>query len=129
MYEMQNINISRYTNLCIEDFYLIATSHGYCNVANECLCETGYGGSLCTEDHDVCGHEAPCLRGGTCTNIIPDGFRCSCPPGYTGTRCETEINECDPRPCQNGGTCFVSYDMVMIAMPLIRAMCIFTSLS
>ncbi|NP_001292179.1 uncharacterized protein LOC100632656 precursor [Amphimedon queenslandica] len=83
-----------------------STSHGYCNVANECLCETGYGGSLCTEDHDVCGHEAPCLRGGTCTNIIPDGFRCSCPPGYNGSRCETEVNECDPRPCQNGGTCF-----------------------
>ena len=26
-----------------------------------------------------------------------------------GTNCETEINECDPMPCQNGGTCTVNF--------------------
>ena len=26
-------------------------------------------------------------------------------PGYTGSTCETDIDDCDPNPCQNGGTC------------------------
>ena len=25
--------------------------------------------------------------------------------GYTGETCETDIDECDPDPCENGATC------------------------
>lgn len=32
-------------------------------------------------------------------------FSCLCAAGYTGQDCGTEIDECDPSPCQNGGTC------------------------
>lgn len=28
-----------------------------------------------------------------------------CMPGYVGTNCSDEINECFSQPCQNGGTC------------------------
>uniref|UniRef100_A0A8B9HZ42 FAT atypical cadherin 3b n=1 Tax=Astyanax mexicanus TaxID=7994 RepID=A0A8B9HZ42_ASTMX len=35
----------------------------------------------------------------------PTAFSCSCPPQYTGPRCETEVTSCVPTPCQNGGDC------------------------
>ncbi|XP_071340242.1 uncharacterized protein [Trachinotus anak] len=50
----------------------------------------------CTEDI--------CLNGGSCykTGNI---HACSCAPGYSGDRCETDIDECQSNPCRNGGTC------------------------
>ena len=30
---------------------------------------------------------------------------CQCAEGYTGSTCHINIDECDPNPCQNGGTC------------------------
>lgn len=35
----------------------------------------------------------------------PGHYRCDCAPGFTGTRCEVSVNECDSNPCQNKGTC------------------------
>ncbi|CAI9569263.1 unnamed protein product [Staurois parvus] len=32
-------------------------------------------------------------------------FVCKCMPGYEGNLCETDIDECLPLPCHNGGTC------------------------
>jgi len=46
----------------------------------------------------------PCEHGGTCVNT-PGSFRCACAAGYTGDRCETNIDECASNPCQNQGTC------------------------
>jgi len=39
------------------------------------------------------------------------GFNCTCPVGYEGTMCERVVNPnpCFPSPCENGGTCTVSY--------------------
>lgn len=47
------------------------------------------------------GVDKPCLNNGVCTNLI-NGYRCLCPNGYNGTRCEINENECDPNPCVNG---------------------------
>ncbi|XP_060595177.1 fibropellin-1-like, partial [Ruditapes philippinarum] len=30
---------------------------------------------------------------------------CTCVAGYTGTNCETDIDDCNPNPCQNGAAC------------------------
>ena len=38
----------------------------------------------------------------------PPGFECDCNAGYTGEQCDTDIDDCDPSPCENGGTCTVS---------------------
>ena len=45
-----------------------------------------------------------CEHGGTCQNLNGT-YRCNCPIGFTGRRCERNINECDSDPCQNDGTC------------------------
>lgn len=46
----------------------------------------------------------PSSVGGLC--LIHGGVRlCSCRSGFTGQRCEININECAGNPCLNGGTC------------------------
>ena len=37
-----------------------------------------------------------------------NSFSCSCAEGYEGDRCEINTNDCDPNPCENGGTCQVA---------------------
>ncbi|XP_073817054.1 cell polarity complex component crumbs isoform X3 [Musca autumnalis] len=67
-----------------------------------CTCMQGYEGPLC--DTPFC-EVKPCEHGGLC--IIADSKTpmCQCSLGYTGTFCETDINECDSNPCQNDGVC------------------------
>ncbi|CAF2970635.1 unnamed protein product [Rotaria sp. Silwood2] len=46
-----------------------------------------------------------CMNGGKCLQITRS-YRCFCTPGYTGTFCETNINECASSPCQHDGICY-----------------------
>ncbi|XP_078585634.1 von Willebrand factor D and EGF domain-containing protein-like [Branchiostoma floridae x Branchiostoma japonicum] len=52
----------------------------------------------------------PCYNGGHCVPIhgIPTGqghYDCHCENGFTGSQCETDIDECQSSPCQNNGIC------------------------
>ena len=40
----------------------------------------------------------PCLNGGTCNEVYPTGYNCTCPTGYTDTLCQ----EKEPQQKQNG---------------------------
>ncbi|XP_028421411.1 protein jagged-2 isoform X2 [Perca flavescens] len=48
---------------------------------------------------NVCGPH------GRCISLPAGNFSCSCEPGFTGTYCHENINDCAPSPCKNGGTC------------------------
>ena len=93
----------------------------------ECVCLEGWTGRLCSEDIDECIIQ-PCENQATCfvsghslCNEMGLGlyihvllqntfgsYVCGCRPGFTGPRCNLEVNECELSPCENGATCFVS---------------------
>ncbi|WAR06696.1 DLL1-like protein, partial [Mya arenaria] len=56
----------------------------------------------CMPDTDDCAL-MPCMNNGTCTDLVDD-FKCTCPGGISGRRCE-HATSCDNGPCQNGGRC------------------------
>ncbi|XP_035824571.1 uncharacterized protein LOC101861248 [Aplysia californica] len=74
-----------------------------------CARSRASGTQLC-KAQDICQDESPCERG-ACVNDRnePSGYRCQCPQGYEGARCQREIDECltvsGPQACQNGATC------------------------
>ncbi|XP_064827217.1 versican core protein-like [Oncorhynchus masou masou] len=47
---------------------------------------------------NVCLNQASCYQRGRASI-------CVCPTGYTGQRCETDVDECQSYPCRNGATC------------------------
>lgn len=45
-------------------------------------------------------------------------FSCSCAPGWTSQFCDSEINECESAPCQNGGVCVDKIASYACACPM-----------
>ena len=62
----------------------------------------------CCSDLIPCQTSSPCRNGATCNNSGAGGYYCSCAPGYYGTDCQNETDECLLNRCQNGATCVVS---------------------
>ncbi|VDK28279.1 unnamed protein product [Gongylonema pulchrum] len=84
--------------------------HGYCNKANECICEKNWGGTYCDRDLDYCFHNSPCLNGGKCSSGgLQNYYYCTCVSGFIGRNCETKIDPCVNVNCGRFGTCIPSW--------------------
>lgn len=62
-------------------------------------------GSNC--EYLPCEASNPCENGGVCVEELdqerfPSGFRCHCRQGFTGPRCEINVDECSSSPCFHG---------------------------
>ncbi|XP_060598147.1 uncharacterized protein LOC132751939, partial [Ruditapes philippinarum] len=90
-----NMNVTLKDNFCFIEgqcFYegeVSLTSCRFCNSTENARNWTGYN---------------QCLNGGTCA-YRDIQHTCDCVPGYTGSTCETDIDECLSLPCKNNGTC------------------------
>ncbi|XP_022107734.1 hyalin-like [Acanthaster planci] len=78
--------------------------------ADAYLCRPGAGRKrrdALPDDNRYC----PCENGGECVHVEsePPASYCICPMGFRGVLCEKAvINECNPNPCANNGTCTVT---------------------
>uniref|UniRef100_A0A8C5B177 Delta-like protein n=1 Tax=Gadus morhua TaxID=8049 RepID=A0A8C5B177_GADMO len=95
-----------------------------------CACPEGYQGKTCGQARDRC-RSPPCQAidsctitvatnnssevrhissnvcgpRGTCRSQPAGNFTCLCDPGFMGTYCHENVNDCDSSPCRSGGTC------------------------
>jgi len=58
---------------------------------------------VCYDSQNPCGSN-PCDHG-SCTNGPSNTYTCTCDPGYTGTDCDVDIDDCVDNPCLNSGNC------------------------
>ncbi|XP_046368498.2 protein crumbs-like isoform X1 [Haliotis rufescens] len=110
----QGVNCDEDINECNQSV-VACLNRGLCQNSPgsyECYCGgaggDNYGiGTNCERTSSYCQLEAggaPCKNGGTCINLQRN-FECLCAPGYSGDRCQSNIDECDPNPCLYNGTC------------------------
>ena len=76
-----------------------------------CTCPVGYSGVQCQFSIaqircESVGLPNNCRNGGSC-RLIGMSTQCFCTSSFTGTLCESNVNPCSLRICQNGGTCSI----------------------
>ncbi|KAM7385717.1 hypothetical protein PAMP_001779 [Pampus punctatissimus] len=100
------IDYCRLLNInCLNEGLCLSVIGGY-----QCVCAPGWIGEFCQYVSDTCLMKPNrCLNGATCITTgqpsSPPQYTCICPLGFTGTNCETEVNECESNPCRHSGTC------------------------
>ncbi|KAL0964333.1 hypothetical protein UPYG_G00322380 [Umbra pygmaea] len=83
----------------------------YTNASGEytCLCPDSFHGRNCEHRTGPCHRtgRSPCKNGGQCEDSGGYALEvsCRCLAGFSGPRCETNMDDCLMRPCANGATC------------------------
>lgn len=49
----------------------------------------------------MCANNGECIYDTACE----DNFQCKCQPGFSGKKCQINIDECSNNPCLNGARC------------------------
>ncbi|KAE9551386.1 hypothetical protein FO519_005394 [Halicephalobus sp. NKZ332] len=86
--------------------------NGICRILENseafCDCFYGFSGEFCNEKTNC--DETSCSGHGTCESLEIDvkeekNYLCKCEEGWTGSRCEIDVDECLENPCTNNGRC------------------------
>ena len=64
----------------------------------------GWAGKDCEDDLNECEAQPDLCNNGICQNTV-GSYECYCRPGFSGTHCHHNFDECLSDPCQNGGEC------------------------
>eukprot|EP00041_Stephanoeca_diplocostata_P037539 m.1424026 g.1424026 ORF g.1424026 m.1424026 type:complete len:1820 (+) comp25059_c0_seq1:205-5664(+) len=97
-----DLRLSEYESLvgCIQGLTFNGQELNFANKdpSSSSVAQTCFGADVC--------ESRPCQsqNNRVCIDTFND-FNCECAPGYTGSNCDVDIDECASGPCQNGATC------------------------
>ena len=113
-------NPSNFTSKCYDSSLNLVHNNRSLDVGIDkfkCYCPPGWTGDRCELDVEECASSL-CQNGAACgdsryyktwktpADVVQAGaYTCTCKPGFTGSNCEVDIDDCQPEPCQNNATC------------------------
>eukprot|EP00057_Strongylocentrotus_purpuratus_P028873 XP_011683347.1 PREDICTED: uncharacterized protein LOC105447229 [Strongylocentrotus purpuratus] len=118
-------------NECQESDPCANISNSFClnNIGSyKCNCYEGHeiatvnGSKVCREAPTVGCASDSCLNGGTCMEE-PTYLTCTCPTGYTGSRCERDLT-CNGVICDESQTCFQNECACRAGTVLVDGICL-----
>ncbi|XP_021378486.1 sushi, von Willebrand factor type A, EGF and pentraxin domain-containing protein 1-like [Mizuhopecten yessoensis] len=92
---------------CPVNFYQNLEGQSYCI---ECqnnqytVGESSDSSNNCVPVSTLCSN-SPCQNGGTCAETNFHNFKCTCPDGFYGRTCNSQVLHCASTPCYNNGMC------------------------
>lgn len=105
--EVEDANVCRDTRPCANGGKCVLKGN---LTTYECICALGWRGPNCQQP-DNCATQ-PCRNGATC-HSTSNGYQCHCAPGFTGTTCSDDVNECHEighqRACNHKGVCINTF--------------------
>ncbi|XP_059483045.1 protein crumbs isoform X2 [Neocloeon triangulifer] len=77
---------------------------GSCLPDGSCGCSDGWSGDRCDRAIDL-EPDCTCQNGGSCKDKDSGGYYCECPAGFEGLQCESNVDDCQGRQCEDGKVC------------------------
>ena len=76
-------------------------------------------GKNCSQVYNACTFLQPCQNNATCSTTPPQqDYSCTCVSGFTGSNCETNIDDCVHHTCQAFEQCYDRINNYTCACPI-----------